>query len=73
MRFAGIAPRAALVCAIAALLGCPPDDKRSPAKPPSGACEKVGQSCEFSPGKLGTCVQQDDCKTGSCFVCQSQH
>jgi hypothetical protein len=65
--------RAALVCAIAALLGCPPDDKKAPANAPSGACEKVGQSCEYSPGKLGTCVQKDDCKTGSCFVCQSQH
>lgn len=57
----------------AALLGCPPDDKKSPAPSASGACEKVGQSCEFSPGKLGTCVQKDDCKTGNCFVCQSQH
>lgn len=55
------------------LLGCPPDDKKSPAPTASGACEKVGQTCEFSPGKLGTCVQKDDCKTGSCFVCQSQH
>ncbi|HSO30987.1 MAG TPA: hypothetical protein VLT33_00685 [Labilithrix sp.] len=56
------------------LLGCPPDDKKlpAPAAAPKG-CEKVGQSCEFSPGKLGTCVQKDDCKTGSCFDCQSQH
>lgn len=57
----------------AALLACPPDDKRTPAPTASGACDKVGQSCEFSPGKLGTCVQKDDCKTGNCFVCQSQH
>jgi hypothetical protein len=66
------APFLALLLA-AALLGCPPDDKKSPAPTASGACEKVGQSCEFSPGKLGTCVQKDDCKTGNCFVCQSQH
>jgi len=57
----------------AALLGCPPDDKKSPAPTASGACAKVGQSCEYSPGKLGTCVQKDDCTTASCFVCQSQH
>ena len=57
------------------LLACPPDDKKAPAPAPaaSKACEKVGQTCELSPGKLGTCVQKDDCKTGSCFDCQSQH
>jgi hypothetical protein len=57
----------------ATLLACPPADKKAPAPTATGACEKVGQSCEFSPGKLGTCVQKDDCKTGNCFVCQSQH
>jgi hypothetical protein len=56
------------------LLGCPPDDKKAPASGAStGACAKVGQSCEFSPGKLGTCVAKDDCATPPCFVCQSQH
>lgn len=55
------------------LLGCPPDDKKTPAPTAPTACEKVGQSCEYSPGKLGTCVHKDDCKTGNCFVCQSQH
>ena len=56
------------------LLACPPDDKKAPAPKASGACEKVGQSCEFSPGKLGTCVTKDDCMTAPpCFVCQSQH
>jgi hypothetical protein len=65
-----------LVSALAAtLLACPPDDKKAPAttRAPSGACEKVGQSCEFSPGKLGTCVSKDDCGAPPCFVCQSQH
>ena len=62
-----------LAASTVALLGCPPDDKKTPVPTAAGACEKVGQSCEFSPGKLGTCVQKDDCKTGSCFVCQSQH
>lgn len=55
------------------LFGCPPDDKKAPPPAAAKACEKVGQSCEYSPGKLGTCVQKDDCPTGSCFVCQSQH
>ncbi len=61
------------------LLGCPPKDdnnanKAAPASSVGGACSKIGQSCEFAPGKLGTCVQRDDCPAGgSCFVCQSQH
>lgn len=59
---------------VVVLLGCPPSDKREPSgKPATGACEKVGQSCEFSPGKLGTCVVRDECTTPPCFVCQSQH
>jgi hypothetical protein len=70
-----LSPLGALLLPVlsAALLGCPPDDKKTPVPTAAGACEKVGQSCEFSPGKLGTCVQKDDCKTASCFVCQSQH
>jgi hypothetical protein len=55
------------------LLGCPPDDKKAPAPVAAKACEKVGQTCEYSPGKLGTCVQKDECASGNCFVCQSQH
>ncbi|OJY17485.1 MAG: hypothetical protein BGO98_00880 [Myxococcales bacterium 68-20] len=63
--------------------GCPPGEKPSPSSSSSsspnlvagqGKCTKVGQSCEVSPGKLGTCVQKDDCPDpGGCFVCQSQH
>lgn len=60
--------------------GCPPNDRKgapsssSASTSPSSACTKFGQSCEVSPGKLGTCVRRDDCAdpTG-CFVCQSQH
>jgi hypothetical protein len=56
------------------LVGCPPSEKRSPTDAAAGACSKVGQTCEVSPGKLGTCVSQDSCPTpGGCFVCQSQH
>lgn len=73
MKLASHLTRAALAGAVVALLGCPPDDKKAPAPTPSGACAKVGQSCEYSPGKLGTCVQKDDCTSGNCFVCQSQH
>ncbi len=55
-------------------LGCPPEGKREPAKTDTAACSKVGQTCEFSPGKLGTCVQKDECPSGqTCMVCQSQH
>jgi hypothetical protein len=36
-------------------------------------CVHVGQSCEFSPDKLGTCVRRDDCAAEPCLVCQSQH
>lgn len=65
--------------------GCPPGEKSSPSSSSSPSpspslvaspdkCAKVGQSCEVSPGKLGTCVQKDDCPDpGGCFVCQSQH
>jgi len=56
------------------LTGCPDrtHDKGRSALPP---CAKFGDSCEFSPGKLGSCVMRDGC-TGSgseCFTCQSQH
>jgi hypothetical protein len=53
------------------LAGCP--EKVSPAKADASACTKIGQSCEYAPGKLGSCVQQDDCATPPCLVCQSQH
>ena len=48
--------------------------KRATPEPPKFApCTEVGQRCEFSPGKLGSCVQRDDCQGKDCFVCQSQH
>ncbi len=54
------------------LLGCPTATKTTTE---AGACAKVGESCELSPGKLGTCVQNDDtCPSSApCFTCQSQH
>ncbi|HEY8072854.1 MAG TPA: hypothetical protein VIF62_02060 [Labilithrix sp.] len=71
-------PRAAIGVVLALfVLGCPPKedkDKSAPATGATAACSRIGQSCEFAPGKLGTCVQRDDCPAGgSCFVCQSQH
>lgn len=53
-----------------ALLGCPPAAEK---KAPPAGCQKLGDNCEVSPGKLGTCVQKDDCHEANCFVCQSQH
>lgn len=56
-----------------AVVGCPPKQERT-APGVAGACAKAGQSCEVSPGKLGTCVQNDACPLERpCFVCQSQH
>ena len=56
------------------VLACPPEGKRDPVKSDPTVCSKVGQTCEFSPGKLGSCVQKDDCPSGqTCFNCQSQH
>ena len=69
----------ALVVLLFLLTGCPPtDQKASPDSSSSTstprACSKVGQSCEVTAGKLGTCVQKDDCSDpAGCFVCQPQH
>lgn len=71
------AMRRLLCCTLLLLVplvaGCPSkSDHPGSALPP---CAKFGDSCEFSPGKLGSCVVKDGC-TGSgteCFVCQSQH
>jgi hypothetical protein len=54
-----------------ALGGCPSGthDKGSGLPP----CSKFGDNCEFSPGKLGSCVVRDGCTGDNCFVCQSQH
>jgi hypothetical protein len=38
-----------------------------------GECKKFGETCQFAPGKLGTCVVTEPCPTSDCFACQSQH
>ncbi len=60
------------VAGLTLLAGC-----KSPGSSPgpSGAppkCTHVGQTCEYSPNKLGSCVARDNC-TEDCLVCQSQH
>lgn len=40
----------------------------------SPVCRKFGDTCEFAPGKLGTCIEVPTCDAGAtCFACQSQH
>lgn len=61
-------------CALLALLestGC----RGSSAGPAEGSapCSSVGQRCQVSPGKLGSCVLIDNCGRDNCYVCQSQH
>ncbi len=55
------------------LAGCPTTTKQDRPNEPV-PCAAFGQTCEVSPGKLGTCVTRDDCgEAGACYVCQSQH
>jgi len=63
--------RVALLLIALALSGCP----KKADKPGAGSakCTAFGQSCEYSPGKLGSCVRRDDCTGDDCLVCQSQH
>jgi hypothetical protein len=62
--------RTLVVLIALSLSGCPPKAEKTA---PASKCTAFGQSCEYSPGKLGSCVRRDDCKEGDCFVCQSQH
>jgi len=36
-------------------------------------CKKFGDPCQLSPGKLGTCIQKEQCTGEHCLFCQSQH
>jgi len=56
-----------------ALSACTPSGGGGDAGAAAAPCTKVGQTCEVSPGKLGSCVARDECAVAPCFVCQSQH
>ena len=65
-----------MTCSALALLfglGCPERVSGGDEAPSLAACAEVGQRCEVSPGKLGSCVLIDSCRQGNCYVCQSQH
>jgi hypothetical protein len=36
-------------------------------------CQKFGDPCQFSPGKLGTCIEKQGCAGPGCLFCQSSH
>lgn len=61
------------VLALLFSLGCPERVSGGDGPPSLAACAEVGQRCEVSPGKLGSCVLIDGCRQGNCYVCQSQH
>jgi hypothetical protein len=66
---------AGAVCMTVALLGgcrSSQDGAHPASDAQAAACTKVGQTCEYAPNKLGSCVQRDNC-TADCLVCQSQH
>ena len=54
-----------------ATAGCP-EQTSSPSEA-NAPCREVGQRCEFAPGKLGSCVHNDNCQGPNCYICQSQH
>ncbi len=62
----------AMTCALLAvtLSGCP--GKGSVKKAPE-PCRRLGDQCEFSPGKLGACSYRANCTGAGCLYCQSQH
>jgi hypothetical protein len=63
-----------LAAALALVAGCPAaqDGARPSTDAQAQACTRIGQTCEYAPNKLGSCVQRDNCTT-DCLVCQSQH
>ena len=54
-------------------LGCRERASGGDGAPSFAACAEVGQRCEVSPGKLGSCVLIDGCRQSNCYICQSQH
>ena len=63
--------KAAILVVLSLLLwGCPKGTGTRRAPEP---CTKLGQQCEFEPGKLGACSYKANCTTNDCLYCQSQH
>jgi hypothetical protein len=58
-----------LACALA-MAGCTPSATTKTGDPPA-TCTREGDSCTFSPGKLGVCTAPGDGRTS--LVCQSLH
>ncbi len=53
--------------------GCQSPATRSSGTDAAAApCTRVGQTCEYAPNKLGSCVMRDNC-VADCLICQSQH
>lgn len=72
----GHGPAIPLVIALTLLLfglACPEHVSVGDEPLTSAPCAAVGQRCEVSPGKLGSCVLIDGCRQANCYVCQSQH
>lgn len=59
----------ALPLLAALLAGCVSD--KATVGEPSATCAKIGDTCTFSPGKLGLCVASTD--DSARLICQSQH
>jgi hypothetical protein len=57
--------------ASAVTVGCLSDKAKS-AEPPA-TCAKAGDSCTFSPGKLGLCIESTGGNGSGSLICQSQH
>jgi hypothetical protein len=55
----------------ALVVGCLSDKAKS-VEPPA-TCSKAGDSCTFSPGKLGLCIESTGGNGSGSLVCQSQH
>jgi hypothetical protein len=36
-------------------------------------CQKFGDPCELTAGKLGACIEKEQCTGPHCLFCQSQH
>lgn len=66
---------ARLLCLFVGLLGgsvmgCPGQASSPRATEP---CRKLGEQCQFEPGKLGACSYRANCDGPDCLYCQSQH